>query len=79
MLRDFMHVWMKTKAKLPELGFELRPHPPSSPDLASRDFYLLSYSVMAYSEAKEKLYYNYGIEKLYERYNHVNLEGYYIK
>lgn len=33
---------MKTMDKLHELGFELLPHPPYSPDLALSDFFLFS-------------------------------------
>ena len=33
---------MKTMAKLHELGYELLPHPPYSPDLASSDFFLFA-------------------------------------
>ena len=33
---------MKTMAKLNEMGFELLPHPPYSPDLAPSDFFLFS-------------------------------------
>ena len=33
---------MKTMAKFNELGFELLPHPPYSPDLAPKDFFLFS-------------------------------------
>ncbi|KAM8703159.1 hypothetical protein ACLKA7_007868 [Drosophila subpalustris] len=36
------HKSMKTMAKLHELGFELLPHPPYSPDLAPSDFFLFS-------------------------------------
>lgn len=36
------HKSMKTMAKLNELGFELLPHPPYSPDLAPSDFFLFS-------------------------------------
>mgnify|MGYP003416975832 FL=1 len=34
------HKSMKSMAKLQELGFELLPHPPYSPDLAPSDFFL---------------------------------------
>ncbi|GFW18407.1 mariner Mos1 transposase [Trichonephila clavipes] len=37
------HKSMKSMAKLHELGFELLPHPPYSPDLAPSDFFLFSY------------------------------------
>lgn len=33
---------MKTMAKLHELGYELLPHPPYSPDLAPSDFFLFA-------------------------------------
>jgi len=36
------HKSMKTMAKLNEMGFELLPHPPYSPDLAPSDFFLFS-------------------------------------
>ena len=36
------HKSLKTMAKLHELGFELLPHPPYSPDLAPSDFFLFS-------------------------------------
>lgn len=36
------HKSMKTMAKLHELGYELLPHPPYSPDLASSDFFLFA-------------------------------------
>ena len=36
------HKSMKSMAKLQELGFELLPHPPCSPDLAPSDFFLFS-------------------------------------
>ncbi|KAM8718589.1 hypothetical protein ACLKA7_001318 [Drosophila subpalustris] len=36
------HKSMKTMAKLNELGFELLPHPPYSPDLASSDYWLFA-------------------------------------
>lgn len=36
------HKSLKTMAKLHELGFQLLPHPPYSPDLAPSDFYLFS-------------------------------------
>lgn len=36
------HKSVATIAKLQELHFELLPHPPFSPDLASRDFYLFA-------------------------------------
>ena len=36
------HKSMKSMAKLQELGFELLPHPPYSPDLAPSDFFLFS-------------------------------------
>ncbi|VVC40054.1 Hypothetical protein CINCED_3A010488 [Cinara cedri] len=36
------HKSMKTMEKLHELGFELLPHPPYSPDLAPSDFFLFS-------------------------------------
>lgn len=34
------HTSLKTKAKLDELGYELLPHPPYSPDLAPSDYFL---------------------------------------
>jgi len=37
------HKSMKTIAKLNEMGFELLPHPPYSPDLAPSDFFLFSH------------------------------------
>ena len=36
------HKSMKTMAKLNELGFELLPHPPYSPDLATSDYFMFS-------------------------------------
>ncbi|KAM8707598.1 hypothetical protein ACLKA7_014689 [Drosophila subpalustris] len=36
------HKSMKTMAKLNELGFELLPHPPYSPDLAPSDYWLFA-------------------------------------
>ena len=36
------HKSLRTMAKIHELGFELLPHPPYSPDLASSDFFLFS-------------------------------------
>ena len=33
---------MKTMAKLSELGYELLPHPPHSPDLAPNDYWLFA-------------------------------------
>ncbi|KAM8710012.1 hypothetical protein ACLKA7_016761 [Drosophila subpalustris] len=36
------HKSMKTMAKLNELGFELLPHPPDSPDLAPSDYWLFA-------------------------------------
>lgn len=36
------HKSLKTMAKLHELGFELLPHPPYSPDLAPSDYFLFS-------------------------------------
>lgn len=36
------HKSMKTMAKMHELGYELLPHPPYSPDLAPSDFFLFS-------------------------------------
>jgi len=36
------HKSMKTMAKLHELGFELLPHPPYSPDLAPSDYFLFA-------------------------------------
>lgn len=36
------HKSLKTMAKLHELGFELLPHLPYSPDLAPSDFWLFS-------------------------------------
>ncbi|GFT60749.1 histone-lysine N-methyltransferase SETMAR [Nephila pilipes] len=36
------HKSVKTMAKIHELGFELLPHPPYSPDLAPRDYFLFS-------------------------------------
>ena len=33
---------MKTMAKLAELGYELLPHPPYSPDLAPSDYWLFA-------------------------------------
>lgn len=36
------HKSMKTMAKLYELGFELLPHPPYSPDLAPSDYFLFA-------------------------------------
>lgn len=36
------HKSIKTMAKLHELGFELLPHPPYSPDLAPSDFFLFA-------------------------------------
>ncbi|KAF7287843.1 hypothetical protein GWI33_000196 [Rhynchophorus ferrugineus] len=36
------HRSVKTMAKLHELGFELLAYPPSSPDLASSDYFLFS-------------------------------------
>ena len=33
---------MKTMAKLNELGFDLLPHPPYSPDLAPSDYWLFA-------------------------------------
>ncbi|GFY27095.1 putative DD34D transposase [Trichonephila clavipes] len=84
--------------KLHELGFELLPHPPYTPDLPPCDFFLFSNlkrmlagqkfradeeviaETKAYFEAKDKLYYKNGIEKLYGRYNRcIALEGNYIK
>ena len=36
------HKSMKTMAKLSELGYELLPHPPYSPDLAPSDYWLFA-------------------------------------
>ena len=36
------HKSMKTMAKLNELGFELLPHPPYSPDLSPSDYWLFA-------------------------------------
>ena len=36
------HKSMKTMAKLNELGYELLPYPPYSPDLAPRDYFLFA-------------------------------------
>ena len=36
------HKSLATMAKLNELSFELLPHPPYSPDLALRDYYLFA-------------------------------------
>jgi [histone H3]-lysine36 N-dimethyltransferase SETMAR len=36
------HKSIKTMAKLHELGYELLPHPPYSPDLAPSDFFLFA-------------------------------------
>jgi [histone H3]-lysine36 N-dimethyltransferase SETMAR len=36
------HKSIKTTAKLHELGYELLPHPPYSPDFASSDFFLFA-------------------------------------
>jgi [histone H3]-lysine36 N-dimethyltransferase SETMAR len=36
------HKSIKTTANLHELGYELLPHPPDSPDLATSDFFLFA-------------------------------------
>ena len=36
------HKPLRTMAKIHDLGFELLPHPPYSPDLAPSDFFLFS-------------------------------------
>ena len=69
-------------AKLSELGYELLPHLPYSPDLAPSDYSLFAdlkkmlhgkrfgsnekviAETEAYFEAKDKLFYKHGIEKL---------------
>lgn len=92
------HKSMKTMAKFNELGFELLPHPPYSPDLAPSDFFLFSdlkrmlagkkfksneeviTETEAYFKAKDKSYYQAGIEKLENRYNRcIALEGNYVE
>ena len=88
---------MKTMAKLSEIGYELLPHPPYSPDLALSDYWLFAdlkkmiqekrfgsdkeviAETEAYFEAKDKLFYKHGIEKLEKRWNDCfALEGDYI-
>jgi hypothetical protein len=62
---------MQTTAKLHELGYELLPHPPYSPDLAHSDLFLFAdlkrmlagMLAEAYFEAMTKSYYNNGIDK----------------
>lgn len=92
------HKSIKTMAKFHELGYELLPHPPYSPDLAPSDFFLFAdlkrmlagkkfssngeviAETEAYFEAKEKLYYKNGIEKLFDRCKRcIDLEGIYVE
>lgn len=91
------HKSLKTMAKMHELGFELLPHPPYSPDLAPSDYWLFAdlkrmlqgkrfrsdeeviAETEAYFEAKNKSFYQAGIEKLEKRWTDcINLEGNYV-
>ena len=62
-----------------ELGFELLPHPPYSPEKFCADEEVIE-ETEAYFEAKDKSYYKNGIEKLYDLYNRcIPREGNYIE
>lgn len=81
------HKSLRTMAKIHELGFELLPHPPYSPDLkrmlAGKKFGCNEEVIAeteAYFEAKPKEYYQNGIKKLEGRYNRcIALEGNYVE
>ncbi|KAF7269253.1 hypothetical protein GWI33_017709 [Rhynchophorus ferrugineus] len=76
------HKSVKRMAKINELGFELLPHPPYSPDLAPSYYFLFSNlkRMLAYFEANDKSYYKNGIKKLEGRYNQcITLKGSYVE
>ena len=91
--RAHCHKSLKTMAKLYELGFELLPHPPYSPDLAPSDYWLFAQlkkwlagrkfhsnnEVITECVGQDKSFYKKGIEMLERRWTDcITLQGKYV-
>ena len=65
------HTSLVTRKKLLELGQEVMPHPPYSPDPALSDYHLFKNELIQFFTSKNQTFYESGIMKLTERWQQV--------